>query len=43
MVERDGTDVVVQDMGLNDAVEEVGTNGPEVAVNGCGGATSKGP
>lgn len=43
MVEWDGADIVMKDMGLNDTVEEVRADGPEVAVNGCRCATSKIP
>lgn len=43
MVEGDGADVVVQDVGLNDAVEEVAADETELAVNGRGGTTSEGP
>ena len=43
VVEGDGGDVVVQDVSLDDAVEEVTTDETEFAVNGCGGTTSKVP
>ena len=39
VVEGDGADVVVEDMGFDDAVEESAANKAELAVNGCGGAT----
>lgn len=38
VVEGDGADVVVQDVGLDDAVEEVAADEAEVAVDGGGGA-----
>lgn len=40
VVEGDGADVVVEDVGLNDAVEESAANETEFAVNGCGGTTN---
>ena len=43
MVEGNSGDVVVQNVGFNDAVEEVATNEAELAVNGGCGAASKGP
>merc|ERR1712072_12325 len=43
VVEGDSGDVVVQDVSLDDAVEEVTTDEAEFAVNGCGGATSEVP
>jgi len=43
VVEWDGADVVVQDVRLNDVVEEVGTNWPEVAVDSRSGTTSECP
>jgi len=43
VVERDSADIMVQDVGFDDAVEEVGADGPEVAVDGCGGAFGEGP
>jgi hypothetical protein len=42
-VEGDGGDVVVEDVGLDDAVEDLATNEAELAVNGSGGATSEVP
>jgi hypothetical protein len=38
VVEGDGADVVVQDVRLDDAVEDVATDEAEVAVDGGGGA-----
>ncbi len=38
VVEGDGGDVVVQDVGLDDAVEDVAADEAEFAVDGCGGA-----
>ncbi|KFY25027.1 hypothetical protein V491_01926, partial [Pseudogymnoascus sp. VKM F-3775] len=38
VVEGDGADVVVQDVGLDDAVEEVAPDEAEVAVDGGGSA-----
>jgi len=43
VVEWDGGDVVVQDVGLDDVVEEVRADGPEVAVDCGGGAAGEGP
>ena len=43
VVEWDGGDVVVEDVGLNDAVEDVAAYEAEFAVNGCGGAADVGP
>lgn len=43
VVEGDGADVVVQDVSLDNAVEEVRTDWPKIAVDCCGGATSEGP
>jgi hypothetical protein len=43
VVERNGADVVVQDMGLDDAVEELTTDEAKFAVDCCGGSTSVGP
>ena len=43
MVEGDGGDEVVQDVGFDDAVEEDGTDGGEVAVDCCEGAAGEGP
>lgn len=43
VVEGDGGDVVVQDVGLDDAVEEVTTNEAEFAVNRCSGTTGEVP
>ena len=43
MVEGDGGDEVVADVGADDVVEEVGIDEAEVAVDGCGGAAGKGP
>ncbi len=43
MVEGDGRDEVVADVGADDVVEEMGVNEAEIAVNGCGCATGEGP
>lgn len=43
VIERNGADVVVENVSLNDVVEKVGTDGPEVAVDSCSSATSVGP
>lgn len=43
MVERDGANIVVQDVGLDDAVEQLAADEAEFAVNGRCGATSVGP
>lgn len=40
VVERNGADVVVKNMRLDDFVEAERTNGPEVAVNGSTSTTS---
>jgi len=43
VVEGNGGDVVVEDVGLDDAVEDLAADETELAVNGSGGATSKVP
>lgn len=43
VVEGDGGDVVVQDVCLDDVVEDVWADGPEVAVDCGGGTTGEGP
>ena len=43
VVEWNGGDVVVKDVGLNDAVEDVAAYEAEFAVDGCGSATNVGP
>lgn len=43
VVEGDGGDVVVEDVGLDDAVEDLAANEAELAVNGSGGTTSEVP
>lgn len=43
VVEGNGGDVVVEDVGLDDAVEDLAADETEFAVNGGGGATSKVP
>jgi hypothetical protein len=43
VVEGDGADVVVEDVRLNDVVEEVGTDGPKVAVDSRSGTTGECP
>jgi hypothetical protein len=43
MVERNGADVVVQNVGLDDAVEELAADKAEFAVDGGGGAAGVGP
>jgi hypothetical protein len=43
VVERDGGDVVVEDVGLDDAVEELAADEAEFAVDGCGGAAGVRP
>lgn len=43
MVEGNGGNVVVQDMGLDDAVHEVTADEAELTVNGCCSAAGKGP
>lgn len=35
MIEGDCANIVVEHVGLNDAVEKVRSNGPEVSVDGC--------
>lgn len=40
MVEWDSADVVVEDMGLDDAVEELTADETEFTVDSCGGATN---
>ena len=39
VVERDGGDIVVEDVGFDDAVEELAADEAEFAVDGCGGAS----
>ena len=43
VVVRDGGAVVVQHVGVDDAVEEEAPEDAEVAVHGCGGAAGEGP
>ena len=43
VIEGNGGDVMVQDVGFDDAVEELTTNEAEFAVNGGGGTTGVGP
>lgn len=43
VVEGDGGDVVVQDVGLDDAVEDLAADEAEFAVDGGGGATGEVP
>ena len=43
VIEGDCANVVVQDVGFDDTVEDVRTNGPEVAVDGCRSTTSEVP
>ena len=43
MVERNGADVVVQDVCFNDAVEQLAANEAEFAINRCCGSTGVGP
>ena len=43
VVERDCRDVVVEDVGLDDAVEDLAADEAELAVNGCGGTTGEVP
>lgn len=43
VVEGDGGDVVVEDVGLDDAVEDLAADETELAVNGGGGATGEVP
>lgn len=43
VVEGDGADIVVQDVGLDDTVQQVAADKAELAVDGCGGALDKGP
>lgn len=43
VVEGDGADVVMEDMGLDDAVQEVAADEAELAVNSRGGTTDKVP
>jgi len=40
VIERDGGDVVVEDVGLDDAVEEMATNEAKFAVDRSGGTTN---
>lgn len=43
MVEGNGGDVMMENVGLDDAMEELATNKAKFAVDGRSGATSKGP
>lgn len=43
VVEGDGADVVVQNVGLDDAVEDVTADEAKVTVDGGGGTTGEGP
>jgi hypothetical protein len=43
VVEGDGGDVVVQDVGLDDAVEDLAADEAKLAINGCGGTTGEVP
>ena len=43
VVEGDAADVVVEDVGLDDAVEEVAADEAHLAVDGCCGAADKVP
>lgn len=43
VVERNGADVVVQNVGLDDTVEQVATDEAKLTINGCSGALDKGP
>jgi hypothetical protein len=43
VVERDGANIVVKDVGFDDAMEETAANEAELPVNGCGSATNVGP
>lgn len=43
IVEGNGADIVVEDVGLNNAVEEVSANEAHLAINGGSGATDKVP
>lgn len=43
VVEGNGRNVVVQDVGFDDAVEEVAADEAEFAVDGCGGAAGEVP
>ena len=43
VIEWDGADIVVQDVSLNDAVQDMTADETEVTVNGGGGTTSKVP
>jgi len=43
VVEGNGGDVVVKNVGLNDAVEDLAADETELAVNGSGGTTSEVP
>lgn len=43
VVEGDGGHIVMQDVGLNDAVEEPAADEAELAINGCGSTLDEGP
>lgn len=43
IVERNGANVVVQNVGLDDTVEQVATDEAKLTVDGCSGALDKGP
>lgn len=43
VVEGNGADVVVQNVGLDDTVQQVATDEAKLTINGCSGALDKGP
>jgi hypothetical protein len=43
IIEGNGADIVVQNVGLDDSMKQLPTNEAELAVDGCGGAASKIP
>lgn len=43
VVEGNGADVVVQNVGLDDTVQQVAADEAKLTVNGCSGALDKGP
>ena len=43
VVKGNGGDIMVKDVGFDNAVEELAANETEFAIDGCGGATSVSP
>ena len=43
VVEGDGADIVVENVGFDDSVEDVAADETEIAINGCCGTTGEVP